>query len=166
MELGARAIGWKERWHLPPRSLTQSSDQKLSGLGMAIASYHSGVGLGEAVVKMTREGILEVYTGVVDIGTGAKSTMAIIAAKTVGIPLEYVKVIWGDTGTCPYSVGESGSRTTTHTGFAVRDAAVRVRERILQLATMRLRGRPSDFTIKGDRVTNQARGIDRNCGPR
>ena len=64
------------------------------------------------------------YVGVTDVGPGAKTTMNMIAADELGVPLSKVKVVWGDTDTCPYSVGESGSRTTTMTGEAVI-AAVR-----------------------------------------
>jgi CO/xanthine dehydrogenase Mo-binding subunit len=40
-----------------------------------------------------------------------------------------------DTETCPFSIGESGSRTTTFTGKAVRAAALKIRERIISLAS-------------------------------
>jgi xanthine dehydrogenase YagR molybdenum-binding subunit len=46
-----------------------------------------------------------------------------IAAEELGVPLSKIEVNSGDTGTCPYSVGESGSRTTVMTGGAVIEAA-------------------------------------------
>ena len=64
------------------------------------------------------------HVGVTDVGTAAKTTMGLIAAEALGVPLSKVTVVWGDTDTCPYSVGESGSRTTVQTGDAVI-AAVR-----------------------------------------
>ena len=63
------------------------------------------------------------YVGVTDIDPGAKTTMGMIAAEALGTPLSNVEVVWGDTDRCPYSVGESGSRTTIMTGLAVVEAA-------------------------------------------
>jgi xanthine dehydrogenase YagR molybdenum-binding subunit len=64
-----------------------------------------------------------VHVGVTDVGAGAKTTMAMIAAETLGVPLSTIDLVWGDTDRCPYSVGESGSRTTIMTGQAVMEAA-------------------------------------------
>jgi xanthine dehydrogenase YagR molybdenum-binding subunit len=70
--------------------------------------------------------------GVTDVGTGAKTTMALIAAETLGVPLDRMDVVWGDTDRCPYSVGESGSRTTNFTGYAVIEAARDLQRQIQQ----------------------------------
>src|SRR5207244_9948239 len=43
--------------------------------------------------------------------------------EALGVPFDRVDVVWGDTDRCPYSVGESGSRTTNFTGYAVIEAA-------------------------------------------
>lgn len=157
--LGSDAIGWKERWHIPPRDGTGRRDggQKLRGIGVAIASFHARLGRGEAVLRLGNDGKLEVYTGVVDIGTGAKSTMAIMAATTLGVPLDDVRVVWGDTGSCPYSIGESGSRTTSFTGFAVREAARLLRDDVLRLASGRLSCPPRDL-----RVSSEGRVVSRD----
>jgi xanthine dehydrogenase molybdenum-binding subunit len=56
--------------------------------------------------------------------------MALIAAEALGVPLSDVTLIWGDTDRCPYSVGESGSRTTIMTGDAVIAAARDIQQQI------------------------------------
>jgi xanthine dehydrogenase YagR molybdenum-binding subunit len=56
--------------------------------------------------------------------------MGLIAAEALGVPLSKVTVVWGDTDRCPYSVGESGSRTTIMTGQAVVDAARDLKKQI------------------------------------
>jgi xanthine dehydrogenase YagR molybdenum-binding subunit len=48
------------------------------------------------------------------------------------VPLSQVTVIWGDTDNCPYSVGESGSRTTIMTGYAVVEAARELKKQIAE----------------------------------
>jgi xanthine dehydrogenase YagR molybdenum-binding subunit len=55
-----------------------------------------------------------------------------IAAEALGVPLSQVQVVWGDTDRCPYSVGESGSRTTIMTGYAVVEAARDLKRQIAE----------------------------------
>jgi CO/xanthine dehydrogenase Mo-binding subunit len=116
---GAETFEWKKRWHAPG----EGSGPVKRGAGMAMGSFGSGLGRSSAVIDLDASGMYHVHVGVTDIGTAAKTTMALIAAEELGVPLEKIDVIWGDTGRCPYSVGESGSRTTTHTGWAVIQAA-------------------------------------------
>jgi xanthine dehydrogenase YagR molybdenum-binding subunit len=73
-----------------------------------------------------------VHVGVTDVGAGAKTTMGLIAAEELGVPLSKVNVVWGDTDRCPYSVGESGSRTTIMTGYAVVEAARDLKRQIAE----------------------------------
>lgn len=129
---GAREFGWHQRWHRPEKPGSRSGI--VTGVGMAIGSWHSNLGYGEAVVSVDRNGQATVNTGVVDIGTGAKTTMALIASKALGIRPGNVKVVWGDTSTSPFSIGESGSRTTNYTGSAVREASRWIQDEILKLA--------------------------------
>src|SRR3979409_2792031 len=83
----------------------------------------AGVGRSSAVLRLDSKGRYAVHVGVTDVGGGAKTTMGLIAAEELGVPLSQVDVVWGDTDRCPYSVGESGSRTTIMTGYAVVEAA-------------------------------------------
>jgi CO/xanthine dehydrogenase Mo-binding subunit len=73
-----------------------------------------------------------VHVGVTDVGGGAKTTMGLIASEELGIPLSQLEVVWGDTDRCPYSVGESGSRTTIMTGYAVIEAARDLKRQIAE----------------------------------
>jgi xanthine dehydrogenase YagR molybdenum-binding subunit len=58
--------------------------------------------------------------------------MGMIAAEALDVPLSKVEVVWGDTDRCPYSVGESGSRTTIMTGTAVVEAARDLKRKIAE----------------------------------
>jgi len=125
---GAEAFEWKKRWHAP----NEGSGPLKRGVGMAMGSFASALGRSSAVIELDSSGIYHLHVGVTDIGTAAKTTMALIAAEELGVPLEKVDVIWGDTARCPYSVGESGSRTTTHTGWAVIEAAKDLKRQIAE----------------------------------
>jgi CO/xanthine dehydrogenase Mo-binding subunit len=50
----------------------------------------------------------------------------------LGVPRAQVDVVWGDSDRCPYSVGESGSRTTIMTGYAVVEAARDLKKQIAE----------------------------------
>lgn len=90
---------------------------------MAMGSFGSRVGRSRAVIRLDSSGRYTVHVGVTDVGTGTKTMMALIAADALGVPLEAVTIVSGDTDRCPYSVGESGGRTTNFTGYAVIEAA-------------------------------------------
>ncbi len=94
--------------------------------------FRSGVGPSSAILRVDSQERYTLFVGVTDIGPGAKTTMALIAAEELGVPLDQVEVVWGDTDRCPYSVGESGSRTTTMTGFAVVEAARDLKRQIAE----------------------------------
>ncbi|HLH00978.1 MAG TPA: xanthine dehydrogenase family protein molybdopterin-binding subunit [Bryobacteraceae bacterium] len=125
---GAKAFGWKQRWHAPG----SDSGPVQRGVGMAMGAFGSGLGSSSAVIKLDSDGRYHLHVGVTDVGTAAKTTMALIAAEALGVPLNQIEVISGDTAQCPYSVGESGSRTTTHTGYAVIQAALDLKRQLDQ----------------------------------
>jgi len=117
---GVEAFDWKKRWRPKPGS---DSGAAKRGAGMSFMAFRSGVGRSNAIIQLDGNGQYWVRVGVTDVGAGAKTTMGIIAAEALDVPLSQIHVIWGDTDNCPYSVGESGSRTTIQTGTAVIEAA-------------------------------------------
>ena len=125
---GAEAFDWKKRWH----QAGAGAGPMKRGAGMAMGAFGSAVGRSSAVVKLDGSGKYHLHVGVTDVGTAAKTTMSLIAAEELGVPLEKIEVISGDTALCPYSVGESGSRTTTHTGYAVIQAAKDLKRQIAE----------------------------------
>lgn len=126
---GAEAFDWKKRWRAKPGS---DSGSVKRGAGFAFLIFRSGLGRSSAAIDVNAQGRYLVHVGVTDVGGGAKTTMGLIAAEALGVPLSQVEVIWGDTARCPYSVGESGSRTTIQTGTAVVEAAKDLKRQIAE----------------------------------
>ncbi|HEY6346348.1 MAG TPA: molybdopterin-dependent oxidoreductase [Bryobacteraceae bacterium] len=124
---GAEAFNWKQRWRPKPGS---DAGPVKRGAGFAFMAFRSGVGRSNAIIEVDSQGKYLVRVGVTDVGAGAKTTMAVIAAEALEVPLSQVEVVWGDTNRCPYSVGESGSRTTIQTGYAVVEAAREIKKQI------------------------------------
>jgi CO/xanthine dehydrogenase Mo-binding subunit len=155
---GSKRIGWNEKWHKPGAI----SGPKKHGIGMALGGYPFRPGLGAATIRVNSDGTAHVLVGVTDIGTGAKSTMAIIASEALGIPLNQIQLTNGDTDATPYSVGESGSRTTAFTGPAVVAAAEDVRKQIFALAADELKAKVEELDLRDGQVfvkTNPAQKI-------
>ena len=125
---GAEKFGWKERWREPG----SSPGPIKRGIGMAIGSIQSAPGRSGAIITLDASGTYTVFVGVTDIGSGAKTTMALVAAEALDVPPSKIKLVSGDTATCPFGVGESGSRNTTHTGAAVIEAAQALKKQIAE----------------------------------
>ncbi len=126
---GAEQFEWKKRWRSTPGS---DAGPIKRGAGFTYMMFRSGLGQSNAVIQVDGSGKYTVFVGVTDVGAGAKTTMALIAAEALAIPLSRLTVVWGDTDRCPYSVGESGSRTTIQTGSAVIEAARGLKQQIAE----------------------------------
>jgi xanthine dehydrogenase molybdenum-binding subunit len=145
---GAEVFGWAEK----RREYAQQTGPLRRGAGMAIGTWGASLGPSSAEVKLLPDGSVKVSVGVTDIGTGAKTVMALIAAEALGVPLESISVIWGDTDVAPFSPGESGSRTTGHTGTAVIEACQKVREELLAQAAAGLKVRREDLDLRDGKI--------------
>src|SRR5205085_9863124 len=129
---GADAFDWKNKWRPVPGS---DRGPIKRGAGVSFMAFRAGLGRSSAVIKLDASGRYAVHVGVTDVGSGAKTTMGLIAAEALGVPLSSVDVVWGDSDRCPYSVGESGSRTTIMTGYAVVEAARDLKKQLADKGT-------------------------------
>ena len=153
---GAQLFDWSTRWRPQPGA---DAGPVKRGAGFSFMMFRSGVGPSSAILRVDSAGRYTLFVGVTDIGPGAKTTMALIAAEALGVPLERVDVVWGDSDRCPYSVGESGSRTTIMTGYAVVEAS---RDLLRQIAE---RGMPrgNDVLIASATPNPSTEGRQRLC---
>ena len=94
------------------------------GVGMASQIWYGGGGPPSyAWVRLGSDGRATVITAMQDIGTGTRTAMAQIAAEELGIALEHVDVVLGDSARGPYASISAGSSTLPSMGPAVRAAA-------------------------------------------
>src|SRR5690606_2912203 len=87
-----------------------------------------------AIVNVAGDGSVTLYISTVDMGQGSDTAMAQIVAETLALPTEDVKVIHPDTDVTPYDMATLGSRSTFHTGNAVKLAAEHARDQLAALA--------------------------------
>jgi 4-hydroxybenzoyl-CoA reductase subunit alpha len=145
-----RASGWHERiGRMPPGK----------GLGMACSHYVSGsakpihfTGEPHAVValRLDFDGGVTALTGAADIGQGSSTVVAITVAETLGIALNRVRVISGDSAITPKDNGAYSSRITFMVGNAAIDAARQLREILLAAAARKLEADPDQLECAGE----------------
>jgi CO/xanthine dehydrogenase Mo-binding subunit len=93
------------------------------------------------------DGCLQVLTSSVEMGQGAHTVLAQLAADALGVPVAAVNVTAPDTQYTPYDQTTSSSRTTRAMGGAVTGAARQVRGRVLELAGELLEASPDDLEL-------------------
>ena len=87
-----------------------------------------------AIVSLAGDGSCTVYTGTVDMGQASDTAFAQIAGEVLGFAPEEVEIVHPDTQVTPYDMGTLGSRSLFHMGNAVQQAAIEVRDQLLELA--------------------------------
>jgi carbon-monoxide dehydrogenase large subunit len=106
-------------------------------VGLGLANYVEGSGRGpfeSATVKIGPSGRVVVASGVTAQGQGIATVLAQIAADVLGVSMEQVRVISGDTAATTMGVGAFASRQAAVGGSAVHQAAVAVRDKALAAA--------------------------------
>jgi len=135
VDIGARAMGWADKRgkdrHVPGKPHLKK------GIGMAVAMHGSGIAgldMGAASLKMNDDGSFNLLVGATDLGTGADTVLAQIAAETLDVPVEDILVYAADTDMTPFDTGAYASSTTYVSGGAVLKAAEQVKAQILEHA--------------------------------
>jgi carbon-monoxide dehydrogenase large subunit len=132
---------------------------EICGLGPSQVAGAVGFGGGlydSAVVRVYPTGVVRVYLGTKPHGQGEETTFAQIVADELGLPIESVEIVSGDTEATPQGWGTYGSRTTAVGGTAVLNAARKVREKARKIAAHLLEAGEEDvewrdgkFQVKG-----------------
>ncbi|HEV7994816.1 MAG TPA: xanthine dehydrogenase family protein molybdopterin-binding subunit [Stellaceae bacterium] len=105
------------------------------GRGVASGFWFNIGGESSAAVHINEDGTAVVVSGNPDIG-GSRASIAMMAAEVLGIPVEKVRPIVGDTSSIGFSFLTGGSRVTFATGMAATQAAEKVVEQLKQRAAM------------------------------
>ncbi len=136
VERGAHLIGWERRrdpdWHV-----LADRPHVRRGIGMAALIHGSGIpgiDMGGAYLKMNDDGSFNLMFGATDLGTGADTVLAQIAAEVLGCRVDDIQVYAADTDLTPFDKGAYASSTTFVSGGAVKKAAEKVAGMIKEVA--------------------------------
>ncbi len=133
----------------------------LRGRGAALGLWGSGAFPASAIARLEQGGFVRFVIGQVDL-TGSYTSLAQIAAETLGVPADRVLMTKGDTDTAPYASVSGGSSTIYSMGAAVRDAAADLREKILEKAATELGAQRDDVSFDNGEVYVRAHP-ERRC---
>ena len=148
------AVGEAARLGYPGAVDAGRRDGRLRGLGVAMFLEKSGLGPQEtADVLVSSGGAVRVLSGGTSLGQGVETVLAQIAADALGVDLDAVSVVCGDTDLQPFGMGSWASRTTVVAGNAVHAAAQAVRERVTELAARMLEVAEDDLAVSGGTVS-------------
>jgi aerobic carbon-monoxide dehydrogenase large subunit len=137
-------------------------------LGIGFAVYNELTGLGQAAsagprmpfrtghegatVRMDPSGAVTVLAGVTSQGQGLETTVAQLVAAELGVSVETVRVVLGDTDATPFGLGAFASRQAVIGGGATLRAARAVRDKALRIAAHVLEAAADDLDVADARV--------------
>jgi len=144
------------------RRSQSSAKGKLRGIGFStyleacgvapsavVMSIGAGVGLWEsAEVRFNATGNISVFTGTHSHGQSHDTTFAQIVGDRLGVPIENIDIVHGDTDKGPFGMGTYGSRSLTVGGVAIVKACDKIIEKGRKVAAKMLEAKPEDVDFK------------------
>jgi len=92
-----------------------------------------------AYLRIAEDGRVTVFSGKIEMGQGVITSLAQMAAEELGVALETIDMVMGDTQLCPWDMGTFGSMSTRFFGPALRGAAAEAKAVLLELAAEHLK---------------------------
>jgi len=156
LEKGAAAFGWKQARRRIAAAGNLGTIRR--GVGMAAGLWIAGAGRPPStiILKLFADGSVNLNMGASDIGTGTKTVMALVVAEELGVKPEMIQIENADTGTTQYATPSGGSKTVPTESPAVRDAAISLKQRLLEIAARDLEVDPAALYFEAGRI------VDRN----
>jgi xanthine dehydrogenase YagR molybdenum-binding subunit len=154
-ELGIAAdlMGWKQKWHARPQG---PASGVVRGVGLSMHTWGGRGHNSDCDLTIHPDGSVDLKMGSQDLGTGTRTCILIVAADTLGIPMDAIKLQIGDTQ-YPPSGGSGGSTTIGGVSSSTRRAAVDARDALFAKVAPALSTQPENLEcvngtvrVKGD----------------
>jgi carbon-monoxide dehydrogenase large subunit len=149
----ARPAGGPEKTGLWQNSGELAEKRTLPGASEETLGFMSET----ARVTLDKNGKVKVYTGSSPHGQGEETTFAQLASEELGVPLENVTVVWGDTTLIPKGIGTYGSRSAATGGSAVVDASRKLKAQLLARASEALAVDANSLEMRGGGFVSASR---------
>lgn len=146
--IAEQMMGWKRNWH--PRGQSEGVVKK--GLGLSLHTWGGRGHDSNCDLTVQPDGSVEIKMGTQDLGTGTRTCILIVAADTLGIPMENINLLIGDTR-YPRSGGSGGSTTIGGVSSSTRRAAVDARDQLLAKVAPALGTTPEQIEIKDGNIS-------------
>jgi len=138
------AIGWDT-----PLQREEGRLRRGRGVAVGIKAVLTPT-ISNAVLQLNQDASATLLISTVDMGQGSDTIMAQIAAESLCLGEGQVRVVTADTDVTPYDTITAGSRSTYHTGNAVRRASEAMRDKLVGLAAERFGVPVTDVKLTGD----------------
>ena len=112
----------------------------------------------DAFLAVNGDGTVTLYTGKVDLGQGLRIAMRQIAGEELGIGVDMIKYVEGDTALTPDQGRTSGSNGIQRGGMQIRQAATTARAALIELAAQRLNVKGDDLVASNGEVRPKSGG--------
>ena len=139
--IAAEMMEWKKNWH--PRGDKTPGPVK-RGLGLSIHNWGGRGHNSDCDLTIHPDGSVEIKMATQDLGTGARTIITIVAADTLGIPMDDVKLRIGDSR-YPVSGASGGSTTSGGVTSSTRRAAVDARNQLFAKVAPALNAKPEEL---------------------
>jgi carbon-monoxide dehydrogenase large subunit len=120
--------------------------------GMGPSAAMPAAGWDSATIRVEPTGSITVLTGVSPHGQGEETTFAQIVADELGVPIDNVTVVHGDTDRVQYGVGTFGSRGTAVGGSALKLAIDTIQAKAVKIAAHQWEANPDDVEYKDGKI--------------
>jgi carbon-monoxide dehydrogenase large subunit len=121
------------------------------GPSKAVVGLGAGVGLWESgAIRVHPSGKVTVLTGSHTHGQGHETTFVQIVADELGLPMQDIELVHGDTGRTPFGLGSYGSRSTSVGGSALVRSAEKIRAKMIKIAAHQLEAAEEDMVYDRD----------------
>ncbi len=112
-----------------------------------------------AYLRIDENGRVTLFSGKIEMGQGVHTSLAQMAAEELGVSLDSMHVVMGDTDLCPWDAGTWGSLSTRMFGPAVRAAAAEARTVLMNLAAQKLGTSSDRLTVLNGVVSDGSRSV-------
>jgi CO/xanthine dehydrogenase Mo-binding subunit len=142
-------IGWDGKSNPAPADIDHAGSRWARGRGIALSLRHGSQGGGRAyaLVTMDARGIVTIQHNAPEIGQGTHNLFSVVAAQTLGISQEQIRVRAPDTAVSLPFAGVSAQRTTMQMGNAVHNACNKLKQDLLGLAAQAKGGKPEEWQL-------------------
>ena len=151
MMIAAEKIGWKQNWRPRGQGAPGSTASVKRGLGLSFHTWGGGGHASDCDLIIQPDGSVEVRMGTQDLGVGTRTALAIVAADTLGLPIEAIKVSIGD-NRFPASGASGGSTTIGGISSSTRRASLDALDKVFEKTAPALNAQPAELEAVGGKV--------------
>ena len=152
LEMALEAVGYDDL-RAEQEARRAAGDRKLLGIGLAsyVEVTAPGGGAEHGSVELLPDGRFLVVTGATPYGQGHVTTWKMLASDRLGVPMDRIDVVHGDSDVVPSGQITGGSRSVQISGASVADASERLVEAARHVAAEVLEANPADVVLDTDR---------------